>query len=182
MKLLLVDNEDSFTRILEHLLATVTGAAPKVLPYAAFTMRAARAADLVVVSPGPGHPADYPAYEPLVTATDGPPVLGVCLGMQIINHFLGGEVAPLPGCVHGRASEIAFAGRRLRVARYHSLHLSRLAQGLVVEAATDEGVIMAVRHETRPLLGYQFHPESFLTESPEIFIRHACARLLPVSA
>jgi len=180
VRLLLVDNEDSFTRNLEHLLATVTGLTPALVPYSGFTPEAAHAADLLVISPGPGHPREYPAYLPLF-ASDAPrlPILGICLGMQIINHALGGEVARLPGCVHGRAEAIDFSGRRVRVARYHSLSCTSLAPGLVLDAATDTGVPMAAHHRDRPLAGYQFHPESFLTEAPEAFILHALHLLLP---
>lgn len=180
MKLLLVDNEDSFTRNLEHLLATATGLDPVLMAYADFTPSDAWEAGLLVISPGPGHPSEYPKYQPLF-AQEAPrlPVLGICLGMQIMNHALGGDVARLPGCFHGRAEAIDFMGQHVRVARYHSLYCSRLAPGLILDAATDQGVPMAVHHQDRPLVGYQFHPESFLTEAPEAFILHALARLLP---
>lgn len=181
MRILLVDNEDSFTRNLEHLLAISTGSAPEVLPYARFEAGQAWGRDLLVISPGPGHPREYPAYAPLF-AEPGPggrdtPVLGVCLGMQILNDCFGGTTERLPGCVHGRAEEIGFLGRRERVARYHSLHTARLGRGLEAFAATDQGLVMALRHRERPFLGYQFHPESFLTTNGETFIRHALDQL-----
>lgn len=182
MRILLVDNEDSFTRNLEHLLAATTGRAPEVLPYARFQMRLAAEYDMLVISPGPGHPREYPAYAPLF-AGRGPgeadtPVLGVCLGMQIINECLDGRTEQLRDCVHGQAEEIGFLGRRERVARYHSLHVIKLGHGLRALAATDDGVTMALRHRHRPFLGYQFHPESFLTENGEAFIRYALRELL----
>ncbi|EGJ49475.1 aminodeoxychorismate/anthranilate synthase component II [Desulfocurvibacter africanus] len=182
MRILLVDNEDSFTRNLEHLLAVTTGRAPKVLPYALFQTDLTAECDMLVISPGPGHPREYPAYAQLFTSREqgqpDTPVLGVCLGMQIINECLGGRTQRLHGCVHGKAEEIDFLGRRERVARYHSLHVTKLGDGLEALAATDKGVAMALRHRHRPFLGYQFHPESFLTENGEAFIRHALRELL----
>lgn len=175
MRILLIDNDDSFTRNLEHLLAEVAGAAPVVLPQA--RLGAVRPAewDLVVLSPGPGEPADYPGYGPLLDS--GLPVLGICLGLQIINEHLGGATGRLPGCVHGRAEAIDFAGALRPVARYHSLYLSRVAGELEVLAASAGGAPMAARHRSRPLMGYQFHPESFLTPDGAFFIRHAFALL-----
>ncbi len=182
MRILLVDNEDSFTRNLEHLLAATVGRAPEVLPYARFQADLAAECDMLVISPGPGHPREYPAYAPLFADREqgeaDTPVLGVCLGMQIINECFGGRTERLPGCVHGRAEDIGFLDRRERVARYHSLHISRLGHGLEAFAATDNGMLMALRHGSRPFLGYQFHPESFLTGNGEVFIRHALRELL----
>lgn len=176
MRILLVDNADSFTRNLEHLLLTaVPGAAVGVQPYAGLAAGAvdisAGDADLVVISPGPGRPEEYSAYGGVLAA--GVPVLGVCLGMQIINQCLGGRTGQLPGCVHGRAEVIDWAGERRPVARYHSLHVTCVGRGLDVLARNDAGVIMALGSRSRRLLGYQFHPESFMTPDGGAFIAHA---------
>ena len=172
-RILLYDNNDSFTHNLEHLLAACTGADIVVRPYA----EAGRPgqADLVVISPGPGAPGEYPLYGPLLDA--GRPVLGICLGMQIINNHFGGRTGRLAGCVHGRAEHIDFLGQRVAVARYHSLAVTRLGKGLRVTARNDTGVPMALQHESLPLLGYQFHPESFLTKTGARFIEHALESL-----
>ncbi|WP_285907276.1 aminodeoxychorismate/anthranilate synthase component II [Pseudodesulfovibrio pelocollis] len=172
MRILLVDNADSFTRNLEHLLlATVPGSVVRVVPYARLAEADTVDAQLVVISPGPGRPEDYPAYDRVLAA--GGPVLGVCLGMQIINRWRGGRTAPLPGCVHGRAEAIDWAGERQCVARYHSLHVTEVGRGLTVLARNDTGVIMALGSRADRLLGYQFHPESFMTFDGGTFIAHA---------
>ena len=175
MRLLLVDNDDSFTRNLEHLLVRVTGAAPDVLRYGRFRPEAAKGYDCVVISPGPGHPLEYPAYGPLLES--GRPVLGVCLGMQVMHQHFGGEVTRLPGCVHGAVSLMELWGRRALAARYHSLYVSRMARGFE-ELARCGDVPMACVHRTLPLLGFQFHPESFLTEYGPEFVHDALDRLL----
>lgn len=170
MKTILIDNRDSFTRNLEHLLAAHLPQPPQVAEYDALSGLQPHDWDLVVISPGPGHPEDYPGYGPWIES--GVPVLGICLGLQIINIHFGGQVDRLPGCVHGKTEDIDILGERRTVARYHSLHCSRLGQGLSAFAANAEGVPMAVRHETLPVMGYQFHPESFLTPDGGIFIDH----------
>lgn len=182
MRILLVDNDDSFTRNLEHLLAQEAEITPDVLPYADFRPELALDATLLVISPGPGHPREYSGYLPLFDPAQPElwrvPLLGVCLGMQIVNHAFGGEIAPLPGCVHGKTETIDFLGQAVRVARYHSLHVATPGTGVEVLAANAAGVPMAVRHQARACLGYQFHPESFLTASGGQFIRHAFATLV----
>ncbi|MFW5497861.1 MULTISPECIES: aminodeoxychorismate/anthranilate synthase component II [unclassified Maridesulfovibrio] len=176
MNILLIDNNDSFTNNLEHLLAReIPGARIAVYPYAEVLGRR-EAFDLssyalIFISPGPGCPADYPGYEAVIES--GLPVLGVCLGMQILNEYFGGRTARLDGCFHGRTERIDFAGHNLAVARYHSLYCAQLGDGLKLLSENSAHVPMAVVHESLPLLGYQFHPESFLTEQPGVFIAYA---------
>ena len=176
MRILLVDNRDSFTRNLEHLLFQATGHAPVIAAYDAFHTDMAAAFELTVISPGPGHPREYPAYGPLLSS--GRPALGVCLGLQIMNLHFGGAVERLPGCVHGKASRFKLFGREMTAARYHSLYLSRMAPDLDV-LAEFEGIPMAARHRTLPLLGLQFHPESFMTPQGPDILRDALHLLLP---
>ncbi len=167
----LLDNYDSFTSNLKHLLEVVTGLVPEVVSYADATASTILDTLFLVISPGPGHPCDYPTYRALRQRTR--PVLGICMGMQVLNSVFGGQVEPLVGCCHGRTDSVHFGGKERVVARYHSLWCSKVALDLEVLAANRLGVPMVLRHRQRPFLGYQFHPESFLTEEPEFWIRHA---------
>ena len=172
MHVLLIDNNDSFTRNLEHLLVSaMPGAEVAVEPYARLADLNPAGADLVVISPGPGDPSEYAGYGRVLDA--GRPVLGICLGMQIINGLCGGATGPLAGCVHGKTDEVAWLGQTRTVARYHSLHVTEVGRGLSVLAANRDGVVMGLGSRERRLLGYQFHPESFLTPDGEAFIHDA---------
>ncbi len=159
MNTLLIDNNDSFTWNLEHLLVGV-GASVEVMRYGPDAFDAVPGRDLVVVSPGPGRPEDYPGYEALM-GWDGP-VLGICLGMQILNGLEGGATGRLEGCVHGKADTTRLWGRDWTVGRYHSLWCTRVADAFEVIGQTRD-LPMAIQHLRRPWLGLQFHPESFLT-------------------
>ncbi len=170
MNILLIDNNDSFTYNLEHLLVNVTGEVPQVVSYDRLLHHDFCSHDLIVISPGPGAPRDYPFYQ---TILEYPvPVLGICLGMQIINEHFGGSTERLEGCFHGRTDRIEFSGKSYEVALYHSLCADRIGDGLKVIASTRHGLPMALRHQSRPILGYQFHPESFLTSCGEFFIEY----------
>lgn len=176
MNILLIDNNDSFTRNLEHLLVTaIPGADVAVESYSRLAQLDLERHDLVVISPGPGTPADYPGYARVFDADK--PVLGICLGMQILNVYLGGTVGRLPGCVHGKTDTIVWQGQERVVARYHSLYLTSVGHGLDVLARNEQDVPMCVASEARRLLGYQFHPESFLTQDGGVFIHDALALL-----
>ncbi|HPJ31172.1 MAG TPA: aminodeoxychorismate/anthranilate synthase component II, partial [Methanothrix sp.] len=129
----------------------------------------------IVISPGPGHPAnprDIGTCIEIMRRFEGTPILGVCLGHQAINLAYGGTINRTTP-VHGKASEIFHDGlgvfrgldNPLRGGRYHSLAVERLAPPLMISARTAEGVVMGVRHESLPVEGVQFHPESVLTPS-----------------
>ncbi|MBI4911262.1 MAG: aminodeoxychorismate/anthranilate synthase component II [Acidobacteria bacterium] len=174
MRVLILDHFDSFTWNLAH-LAAACGATPRVL-------RVDRAApadfqdfqeDLLLLSPGPGHPADALATLAAVRSLAGRvPILGVCLGMQILALAFGGRVGPAAEPVHGKASDLRHDGRGLfaglpsplRAARYHSLEVTGLPEDFEAQAWTAEGTVMAMRHRTWPMAAVQFHPESFLTD------------------
>lgn len=129
--------------------------------------------DYIVISPGPKAPASAGISVELIRALHGAvPILGVCLGMQCINEAFGGVTVRAPLPVHGKTSPVTHAGTGLftrvpspfRVARYHSLAVSRLSPELEVSATSNDGVVMAIQHKSTRLSGVQFHPESFLTE------------------
>jgi anthranilate synthase len=137
---------------------------------------------LVLLSPGPGAPRDFGMSATLETLVDlGIPAFGVCLGLQGIVEFAGGELGVLDYPMHGKPSRVKVLGGRLfeglpeefTAGRYHSLHAirDRLPPCLAETAVSDDGVIMAVEHATLPLAGVQFHPESIMSLEDEIGLR-----------
>lgn len=176
MNVLILDNADSFTRNLEHLLAaSITNCVVDVRPHAELSALDLTH-DLIVISPGPGTPADYPGYERVLSA--GKPVLGICLGMQIINELHGGTTGRLAGCVHGKTDTLILNNTEHVVARYHSLHVTKVGTGLDVLAENRDNIPMCLGNRQDRLLGYQFHPESFLTPDGGAFIDFALDYLL----
>jgi anthranilate synthase len=173
-KLLLVDNDDCFIHTLAN-YARQTGA--QVVTYrAGFPAELLEqiAPNLILISPGPGRPADFGVPELVRTAVRlGIPVFGVCLGLQGIVEAFGGELGVLDYPMHGKPSVVRHTGRgvfeglpeEFTVGRYHSLFALRekLPACLEVTAETADGVIMAVRHRELPIEAVQFHPESLLT-------------------
>jgi anthranilate synthase len=174
VKLMLVDNDDCFIHTLAN-YARQTGA--EVATYRSGfppEVIAQVAPDLILVSPGPGRPADFGVPDLVRRAAElGIPVFGVCLGLQGTVEAFGGELGVLDYPMHGKPSEIVhrnlgiFEGlpQRFRVGRYHSLFARResLPESLEITAETDDGVIMGVRHRELPIEAVQFHPESMLS-------------------
>jgi para-aminobenzoate synthetase len=176
MKTLVIDNYDSFTYNLVHLLAEVNQDAPVVVRNDAVDWAdlQGRGFDAIVISPGPGRP-DRPADFGIAAQAlrqSRIPVLGICLGHQGLAIATGGRVERMARPVHGEASLIHHDGgglfeglaTPLLVGRYHSLAVARpLPEDLIETAWTEDGVPMGLAHRTRPLWGLQFHPESILT-------------------
>jgi anthranilate synthase component 2 len=176
VKLLVLDNYDSFTWNLVQLFGAM-GAELLVYRNDALTTDAALAlgADAIVISPGPGAPADAGISVPLARAAAARtiPLLGVCLGHQALAEAFGATIERAPALMHGKTCDVAhdssglFAGlpQPLTVMRYHSLAVrpGTLPSEFVTTAtATEAGgeTVMAIAHRTRPLFGVQFHPES----------------------
>jgi anthranilate synthase len=173
-KLLLVDNDDCFIHTLAN-YARQTGA--EVVTYRAgfpLELISKVAPSLILISPGPGRPADFGVPDLVKAAVRlGVPVFGVCLGLQGIVEAFGGELGVLDYPMHGKPSTIHHRGvgvfeglsERFQVGRYHSLFARResLPACLEVTAETEDGVIMGVRHRELPVEAVQFHPESLLT-------------------
>ena len=173
--LVLLDNYDSFTFNLYHRLGEL-GARVDVRRNNALTPEEALTlgADAVVISPGPCDPDRAGISMALIERASAIcPVLGVCLGHQAIGQVFGGRVIRAPVPMHGKISPIhhdgtgVFAGlpNPFNATRYHSLVVERdsLPSGLVVNAWTEDGLIMGLRHERLPVHGVQFHPESIET-------------------
>jgi anthranilate synthase/aminodeoxychorismate synthase-like glutamine amidotransferase len=172
-----VDHHDSYTWNLVHLVAAVTGVLPVVVEHDEADADEVLAFTHVVLSPGPGHPADPRDFavgrEVVRRVADGArvPVLGVCLGLQGMVTTLGGDVervrpahGEVPVVEHDGAGVLAGLPSPFRAVRYHSLAAVRLPDDLVVTATDGDGTVMGIRHRTRPLEGVQFHPESVLSE------------------
>ena len=179
MKLLMIDNYDSFTWNLVHLFEEL-GADVDVFRNDAITIdeAGALAPDRLVISPGPGRPEDAGVSVDLIRAL-GPsvPTLGVCLGHQAIVEAFGGRVGRAQALLHGKSSVVSHDGKgvyaglpeEFEAGRYHSLAALEVPAELVVTAQTEDGEVMGVRHRVHPIEGVQFHPESVLTPTgPEL--------------
>ncbi len=179
---LLIDHDDSFVHMLADYFRQV-GAEVSVVRYVhAQTMLATKTFDLVVLSPGPGRPADFGIAKTIDTALGKKlPVFGVCLGVQAIGEYFGGELGQLLQPAHGRPSRIQVRGGRLMqnlpneivIGRYHSLfvEMPSMPDVLTVTASTEDGVAMAIEHKTLPIGGVQFHPESLMSLGGDVGLR-----------
>jgi len=188
MRLLMIDNYDSFTYNIVQYLGEL-GAQVEVFRNDEITLQgiAERAPDRLVISPGPCSPAEAGISVAAIQHFMGRlPILGVCLGHQSIGAALGGKIIRAQELMHGKTSPIqttqegVFAGlpARFTVNRYHSLAIERSScpATLAVTAWTHDGEIMGVRHKDLPdavrLEGVQFHPESILTEHGHAMLRN----------
>jgi anthranilate synthase/aminodeoxychorismate synthase-like glutamine amidotransferase len=177
--ILLIDNYDSFTYNLAHLFGSL-GAEVVVLRNDELGADEAErlGPSQLVVSPGPGRPADAGNTPEILRRLAGRvPTLGVCLGHQALVEVFGGEIGAARELVHGRAGLVRHDGRGLfaglpepfEAGRYHSLAALSVPEELEVTATAPDGEIMAVRHRELPIDGVQFHPESILTpEGPRL--------------
>ncbi len=189
MRLLMIDNYDSFTYNLVQYLGEL-GAEVDVVRNDAADVDAlmARAGDGLVISPGPGTPDDAGVSVAAVQkfGAAGIPVLGVCLGHQSIGVAFGARIVRAQSIMHGKISQIMhdeqgiFRGLRPRfeATRYHSLVIEELSIPNVLEisARTDDGEIMGVRHRSLPIEGVQFHPESIMTGEGKALLGNYLAR------
>ena len=174
MKIILIDNYDSFTF---NLFQLISGLGVEVEVYRNDHIDLGQIRfmlpDAIVLSPGPKDPASSGICPEVVRELGGEyPLLGVCLGMQVINEIYGGKTVKAPCPVHGKTEAIRhndspiFKGipSPFKVARYHSLICKVLSDDLEIIARTDDNIPMALRHKTNMTVGVQFHPESFLSD------------------
>jgi anthranilate synthase len=179
---LLIDHDDSFVHMLADYFRQV-GATVSVVRYVhAQQMLKQRECDLLVLSPGPGRPEDFGIARTIASALERKlPIFGVCLGLQAIGEYFGGQLGQLAQPAHGRPSRVQVRGGRLMqnlpneivIGRYHSLYVEgdSMPAVLSVTASTEDGVAMAIEHNTLPVGGVQFHPESLMSLGGEVGLR-----------
>lgn len=173
--IIMIDNYDSFTYNLYQYIGTLN---PDIEVYRndKITVREVldKKPDRILLSPGPGYPAEAGICVELIKEAGNIPILGVCLGHQAIGEAFGGKIIRAPRIMHGKTdfvtvdtNAVIFNGLsdKIEVGRYHSLVIEEksLPECLEVTAKSDDGCIMGVRHKERPVHGIQFHPESVLT-------------------
>jgi anthranilate synthase component 2 len=177
MKILMIDNYDSFTYNLVHMLETFDGVSVVVKRNDQLTLDDVVPFEKIVLSPGPGIPSEAGLMPEIVKAfAETKSILGVCLGHQCIGESFGGRLLNIEAPIHGKATPIEvldpteplFRGvpQRFSVGRYHSwvVRNEGLPDEIKVTAVDDAGSIMALRHTRLDICGVQFHPESILTE------------------
>ena len=182
--ILVVDNYDSFTFNLVHLIGPLVGSI-EVVRNDAVTVDEirARAPGAILLSPGPCTPRDAGICLDVVRDLSAEtPILGVCLGHQAIGEAFGGQVVRAPVPMHGKVSAVSHQAEGLfrglngpfQATRYHSLVVDRgtWPEVLAVTAETGDGAVMGLRHRERPVHGVQFHPESVLSEHGERMMRN----------
>ena len=183
MKIVIIDNYDSFTYNLSHLIKEI-GAEVTVIRNNQFTLNQLERFDKIVLSPGPGIPSEAGLLLDVIKTYKGrKPILGVCLGHQAIGEVFGGTLENLSDVFHGVASDgTQFSNdyifdslpKRITMGRYHSWVVSRenFPTCLEVTAVSDEGQIMALKHKNYDIHGIQFHPESVLTPEGKTILRN----------
>lgn len=174
MKVVIIDNYDSFTYNLSHLVKEL-GAEVTVYRNDQFEMSQLEAFDKIILSPGPGIPSEAGLLLSVIASYAGrKPILGVCLGHQAIGEYFGGKLTNLSDVFHGvqtpahtQGDDYIFASlpQEIAVGRYHSwvVDAEGLPDCIEITALSDEGQIMALRHKSLDVRGIQFHPESVLT-------------------
>ncbi len=181
-QVLLIDHDDSFVHMLADYFRQVGADVTVVRHVHALDMLRQKRWDLLVLSPGPGRPEDFGIKKTIDAALEKKlPVFGVCLGVQAIGEYFGGELGQLTHPAHGRPSRVQVRGGRLMrnlpneivIGRYHSLYVERdsMPEVLSVTASTEDGVAMALEHKTLPVAGVQFHPESLMSLGNEVGLK-----------
>jgi anthranilate synthase component II len=184
VKLLILDNYDSFTFNLVHLVEKVSAVSCTVARNDGISIKEAGKFDRIILSPGPGLPSSAGIMpELLATYYDKKSILGVCLGLQAIGEQFGCHLKNLPQVFHGLATNVNVIKAdhlfkdfpaTFRAGRYHSwvIDEKNLSPELEVTAVDDEGLVMAARHKRFDISGVQFHPESILSERGDQLIRN----------
>lgn len=184
MKILVLDNYDSFTYNLVNYIEKVSNKQVDVFRNDAISLKEVAAYDKILLSPGPGLPSESGILIDLIKEyASSKDILGVCLGLQAIGEVHGGKLINLESVYHGVATEmeivkedVLFKGipKKFNAGRYHSwvLDENNFPNELEVTVQDENGCVMALRHKKFKLRGVQFHPESILTENGELMIRN----------
>lgn len=180
MKILILDNYDSFTYNLVHMVEKITGNFPSVFRNNEITVEEVNYYDMIMLSPGPGIPDEAGILKAVIKRYAGiKPIFGVCLGLQAITEVFGGKIINLEDVFHGVATEMIVTdpsatifkevSKSFLAARYHSWAATDegFPQELKVTARDEEGLIQAIEHSIFPISAVQFHPESILTDVGE---------------
>ena len=180
MNILILDNYDSFTYNLVHMVEEITGKLPDVYRYDEIEVEEIQRYDVIILSPGPGIPDEAGILKEVIASYAGiKPIFGVCLGLQAITEVFGGKIINLDDVFHGVATEMKVTDTNATIfkdvpetflaARYHSWAATDkgFPEEIQVTARDEDGLIQAIEHKTFPISAVQFHPESILTEVGE---------------
>ena len=180
MKILILDNYDSFTYNLVHMVEKITGNFPAVFRNDEINIADVGNYDMIMLSPGPGIPDEAGILKDVIKTYAGiKPIFGVCLGLQAITEVFGGNIINLEDVFHGVATEMRVADtsaiifkdvpETFMAARYHSWAATDegFPKEIQVTARDEDGLIQAIEHKIFPISAVQFHPESILTDVDE---------------
>ena len=184
MRILILDNYDSFTYNLVHMVEDITGQMPDVFRNDEIPVEEIVNYDAIILSPGPGIPDEAGILkETIKTYAGKKPIFGVCLGLQAITEVFGGEIINMDEVFHGVATEMSVTSQNALIfenvpnkfdaARYHSwiANKSKMPAVLEVTCEDEEGGVMAIQHKEFDIHAVQFHPESILTPDGEKMVR-----------
>jgi anthranilate synthase component 2 len=185
MKILILDNYDSFTYNLVHMVEKITGNFPVVFRNDEISIEAVGNYDVIMLSPGPGIPNEAGILKDVIKSYAGiKPIFGVCLGLQAITEVFGGTIINLEDVFHGVATEMRITDKDAVIfkdvpetflaARYHSWAATDegFPEEIQVTARDEDGLIQAIQHKIFPISAVQFHPESILTDVGEQLLRN----------
>jgi anthranilate synthase component 2 len=185
MKILILDNYDSFTYNLVHMVEKITGNFPSVYRNDEISIEDIDYYDIIMLSPGPGIPDEAGILKDVIRTYAGrKPIFGVCLGLQAITEVFGGKIINLEDVFHGVATEMTVTDKSAIIfkdipetflaARYHSWAAKDegFPQEIQVTARDEDGLIQAIEHKIFPISAVQFHPESILTDVGEQLLRN----------
>jgi anthranilate synthase component 2 len=185
MKILILDNYDSFTYNLVHMVEKITGNYPAVFRNDEISIEDVNNYDVIMLSPGPGIPDEAGILKDVIKTYAGvKPIFGVCLGLQAITEVFGGKIINLDNVFHGVATEMKVTDKNAIIfkdvpetflaARYHSWAATDegFPEEIQVTARDEDGLIQAIEHKIFPISAVQFHPESILTDVGEQLLRN----------